>query len=219
MCIVCAHPQKVPEMPLVLDDSLESIKSTKDAVACLEAVGAFDDVTRCADSRKVRSGKGKLRNRRHVSRRGPLVVYSKNDGVYEAFRNVPGVDLCPVSALGLLRLAPGGHVGRFVVYSESAFKSLDALYGTWRKKAELRKYTLPRPTMTNADVVRLINSDEVQSVVKPSKGHAGKRTFTKKNPLNNLNALLKLNPYAKTLKRNAQLFQEARMAQKANASK
>lgn len=146
-------------------------------------------------------------------------MYKENDGVYQAFRNIPGVDLCPVSALGLLRLAPGGHVGRFCVYSESAFKSLDALYGTWRKKATLRKYNLPRPTMTNADVARLINSDEVQSAVRPANYTASKRSFRKKNPLNNLNALLKLNPYAKTMKRNAQLFQEARLAAKAAGKK
>jgi large subunit ribosomal protein L4e len=149
-------------------------------------------------------------------RRGPLVVYNKNDGVYQAFRNVPGVDVCPVTALGLLRLAPGGHVGRFIIFSEGAFKRLDALYGTYRKKAsEKSDYQLPRPQMSNADVVRLINSDEVQSVVLPSKAAYNQRRYNKKNPLTNLNALLKINPYAKTMKRNALLFEEARKAQKA----
>eukprot|EP00035_Acanthoeca_spectabilis_P019658 m.429142 g.429142 ORF g.429142 m.429142 type:complete len:361 (-) comp16962_c0_seq1:121-1203(-) len=207
--------EEVPELPLVADDALESIKSTKDAAKFLEAVGADDDVERCSDSRKIRSGRGKLRNRRHVMRRGPLVVYNKNDGVYQSFRNIPGVDVCPVSALGLLKLAPGGHVGRFIIFSEGAFKRLDALYGTWRKKAVERSYNLPRPTMTNADVVRLINSDEVQSVVQPSKQAFNKIRYAKKNPLTNLNALLKLNPYAKTMKRNAQLFEAARKEQKA----
>jgi large subunit ribosomal protein L4e len=207
---------EVPELPLVADDAIESIKSTKDAMAFLAAVHADDDVVRCGDSRKIRAGRGKLRNRRHVMRRGPLVVYNKNDGVYQSFRNIPGVDVCPVSALGLLRLAPGGHVGRFIIFSESAFKRLDSLYGTWRKKsAEKVGYNLPRPTMTNADVVRLINSDEVQSVVNPAKVAANQVRFNKKNPLTNLNALLKVNPYAKTMKRNAQLFEEARKAQKA----
>jgi large subunit ribosomal protein L4e len=35
-------------------------------------------------------------------------------------------------------LAPGGHVGRFVIWTESAFKKLDALYGTWSKKSQLK---------------------------------------------------------------------------------
>jgi len=29
-------------------------------------------------SRRLRAGKGKMRNRRHVQRRGPLIVYSKD---------------------------------------------------------------------------------------------------------------------------------------------
>ena len=59
---------------------------------------------------------------------------------------------------------------------------------------------LPRAKMVNADLARIINSDEVQSVVKPIKKEV-KRAPLKKNPLKNLNAMLKLNPYAKTARR------------------
>ena len=38
-----------------------------------------------------------------------------------------------VNKLDLLKLAPGGHVGRFCIWTESAFRKLDGLYGTWRK--------------------------------------------------------------------------------------
>jgi len=203
----------VTEIPCVLDDSVEKIKTTKDAVAALKLAGAYADVEKCEASKKIRAGKGKIRNRRKVMRRGPLVVYNRNDGIYEAFRNIPGVDLCPVSSLGLLQLAPGGHVGRFLIFSKSAFNALDAQYGTFTKKASARKYQLPQPIMGNADVVRIINSDEVQAVVAPAKSGSSKG-FINKNPLNNLNALLKLNPYAKTMKRNAILFEQARVAAK-----
>ena len=122
-----------------------------------------------------------------------------------------------MSRLNLLQLAPGGHVGRFIIWSLPALQQLDALYGTWRKVSSKKKnYNLPRPKMLNADVARLINSDEVQSAVRPAKA-AAKRPPHKKNPLNNLNALLKLNPYAQTAKRNAILFSEARAAAKAKA--
>jgi large subunit ribosomal protein L4e len=205
---------EVNEVPCVVDDSLESTSKTKDAVAILKAIGAYDDVQRCIDTKKIRAGKGKLRNRRHVQRRGPLVVYAKNDGVFQGFRNIAGVDVCPVTALNLLQLAPGGHVGRFVVFSESAFKQLDDVYGTFRKQSKAKKnYTLPQPTMNNADITRIINSDEVQSVVR-AKRTGTRRTGAKKNPLTNLNAMLKLNPYAKTMKRQAILYQEARLAAK-----
>lgn len=80
----------VAQVPLVIDSSIEGINTTKKAVSLLKAVSAFDDVNRAASSRKLRTGVGKIRNRRHTSRRGPLVVYAKNDGVYQAFRNIQG---------------------------------------------------------------------------------------------------------------------------------
>lgn len=46
-----------------------------------------------------------------------------------------GITLQNVNKLNLLRLAPGGHVGRFCIWTESAFRKLDELYGTWRKPA------------------------------------------------------------------------------------
>merc|ERR1711922_55848 len=53
-------------------------------------------------------GKGKLRNRRHVQKLGPLVIYDQ--GLTKAFRNIPGVDVIQVDNLNLLKLAPGGHL-------------------------------------------------------------------------------------------------------------
>jgi large subunit ribosomal protein L4e len=209
------HISEVNEIPCVVDDAIESIGKTKDAKALLESIGAYDDVAKAKASKTLRSGKGKLRNRRHVQRRGPLVVYSKNDGIFQGFRNLPGVDVAPVTALNLLDLAPGGHVGRFIVFSKSAFAQLDEIYGTFTDESKSKVgYTLPKPIMANADITRIINSDEVQGVVR-EKRRGSRRTGTKKNPLTNLNALLKLNPYAKTMKRNAILFQEARLAAKA----
>lgn len=59
---------------------------------------------------------------------------------------------------------------------------------------------MPRIPMANTDLARLINSDEVQSVVNAPKAPKFGSTL-KKNPLRNLGAMLKLNPYAKTLRR------------------
>ena len=79
-----------------------------------------------------------MRNRRTVMKRGPVIIYDKDNGVKKAFRNIPGVSLLSVERLNLLRLAPGGHVGRFVIWTESAFKKLDALYGTWSKSSKVK---------------------------------------------------------------------------------
>ena len=76
----------VPEVPLVVDDSASSIKKTAKAVELLKQLGAYADVEKVKASRNIRSGKGKMRNRRYVQRRGPLVVYSEDNGVTPAFR-------------------------------------------------------------------------------------------------------------------------------------
>jgi len=62
--------------------------------------------------------------------------------------------------------------------------------------------SLPTAKITNPDVTRLINSDEIQSVVRPAGQKLQKRPWTqKKNPLVNKAILFRLNPYAKTLRR------------------
>ena len=45
----------------------------------------------------MRTKKGKLRNRRHVQKLGPLVIYDQDQGVTKAFRNIPGVDVIQVN--------------------------------------------------------------------------------------------------------------------------
>jgi len=187
---------QVPEIPLVVDSAAENVKKTKDAVKLLQALGANVDVEKAKASRKLRAGVGKLRGRRHVMRRGPLVVYKKNNGIVEAFRNLPGVDLVKVNALNLLQLAPGGHVGRFCLWTESAMAKLQSLFGSYKTGSSAKKgYTLPRPLMTNTDLARIINSDEIQSVVRPAIVGPKRRT-QKKNPLKNRNVMGRLNPLA-----------------------
>lgn len=62
--------------------------------------------------------------------------------------------------------------------------------------------SLPTAKIANPDVTRLINSDEIQSVVRPAGQKIQKRPWTqKKNPLINKAVLFRLNPYAKTLRR------------------
>merc|ERR1712205_169121 len=161
---------QVPECPLVVDSAIEACDKTKKAMKVLAAIGASDDVEKSKASRQIRSGKGKMRNRRYVQRRGPLVVYGDDNGIRKAFRNISGVELCDVTSLNLLQLAPGGHLGRFVVFTENAISKLDALYGgkNGAPSTEKKGYRLPRQMMTNSDLPRIINSDEVQSKVKPA---------------------------------------------------
>jgi large subunit ribosomal protein L4e len=199
---------QVPECPLVVESSVEAVDKTAKAMKVLEALGAADDVEKSKASRQIRSGKGKMRNRRYVQRRGPLVVYANDGGIKNAFRNIPGVELCDVTRLNLLQLAPGGHLGRFVVFTEEALAQLDGLYGgkNGAVSTEKKGYRVPRSMMTNSDITRVINSDEVQAKVRPAKKSdtATSTKRMKKNPLKNLGTMIKLNPYAKKLKYDGQ---------------
>lgn len=203
--------ENVPEVPLVVDNkTIDNIDKTSKAVALLKALRVYEDVEKVKDSKKLRRGKGKMRNRRYVQRRGPLIVYNEKTPLTKAFRNLPGVELAAVSRLNLLQLAPGGHLGRFVVWTKDAFERLDSIYGTYKKAAQEKvDYRLPRPVLTNADVTRIINSDEVQSQLR-EKIPQQKIHPRKKNPLKNLGFLVKLNPYAKTHKRRELLAKEKR---------
>merc|ERR1711968_45349 len=104
--------------------------------------------------------------------------------------------LANVNRLNLLDLAPGGHLGRFVIWTQGAFEALDGIFGSYGKPSSVKSsFSLPRPIMANSDVSRLINSDEVQAVVRPQKKNG--RQPQRRNPLVNLGAMLKLNPHAK----------------------
>merc|ERR1719240_2144076 len=81
-----------------------------------------------------------------------------------------------------------------IVWTEAAFRKLGPLFGTFRGAAEMKTgYHLPRPMMTNADVARIINSDEVQAACRPAMEPPKKGT-QKKNPLKNKNVMARLNP-------------------------
>ncbi|XP_021866703.1 60S ribosomal protein L4-1 [Spinacia oleracea] len=207
--------ETVPELPLVVSDSIESVEKTSAALKVLKSIGALPDVEKAKDSIAIRAGKGKMRNRRYISRKGPLIVYATEGAkLVKAFRNLPGVEICHVDRLNLLKLAPGGHLGRFVIWTKSAFEKLDVIYGSFDKPSEKKnKYLLPRAKMLNGDLARIINSDEIQSIVRPIKKDYV-RAPLKKNPLKNLNVMLKLNPYAKTAKRMSLLAEKQRAASK-----
>ncbi|KAI0157535.1 60S ribosomal protein L4-A [Xylariaceae sp. FL1272] len=196
----------VSEVPLVIDSSVfegAAAAKTAAAFAILKAAGASADIAKAKASKKLRAGKGKMRGRRHRQRRGPLVIYDPEvDGkeLVKGTRNLPGVETCDVYALNLLQLAPGGHLGRFIVWTSAAFKALDKIYGTTTKPSELKKdFLLPANLVAQSDLSRLINSSEIQSVLRAPKGSSlTKRSGIQKNPLRNKQVMLRFNPYHST---------------------
>merc|ERR1711862_215130 len=104
--------------------------------------------------------------------------------------------------------------GRFCIWTESAFKKLDSIYGTWKAEStEKNHYNLPMAKMTNTDLARLLKSDEIQQVLRAPKNERQRRVL-KKNPLKNIRTMQRLNPFAAVQRRNAILTEEQRKREK-----
>ncbi len=120
---------EVPDFPLVVVDEIQSLKKTKEVEEAFIHIGVWPDIFRVKESRKIRAGKGKMRGRKMKQAVGPLLVVAKNEGIAEAARNLPGVDIASVDNLNVELLAPGTHPGRLTVWTNSAFEKADKLFG------------------------------------------------------------------------------------------
>jgi len=128
-----------------------------------------------------------------------MIVFPDRKGV-QAFRNIFGLDVSYLNTLNLLHLAPGGHLGRFVIWTKSAFDQLDRIFGTFSKESEVKKgFILPLYMLTNSDITRVLESQEVRNAYKAKKLPT-KRASRYKQPTNgmaNRRLKLRLNPFEK----------------------
>ena len=190
----------VPELPLVVDN-LTSEK-TSALLKSLDTIGVAGDLARVRNSKRSRPGQGKMRNSRFTRAKGPLIVYGDaNSTVKRSARNLPGVDVCSVNRLNLLQLAPGGHLGRLVIFTKDAFDQLDDIFGTYRQRAVQKSgFQLGRNMMSCADLARIINSDQIQSKLNMQKTNSDVSSKGKKNPLKNKTIMQRMNPASKSLR-------------------
>jgi len=119
----------VPDFPLVVVDEIQSLKKTWEVKDALIQLGVWPDIYRVRESRKVRAGKGKRRGRKIKQAVGLLLVINENEGIAEAARNIPGVDIVTVEGLNVELLAPGTHPGRLTIWTSSTIEKVDALFG------------------------------------------------------------------------------------------
>jgi large subunit ribosomal protein L4e len=117
--------KKVLNIPLVVSDEFQKLKTTAEAKNALEGLGLWDDVTRARRGVKIRAGKGPARGRRLKHPRGPLLVVLKDEGIVKAARNLTGVDIVEASSLNVEDLAPGTHPGRLTAWTKSALELVE----------------------------------------------------------------------------------------------
>jgi large subunit ribosomal protein L4e len=125
--------EDILEIPLIVTDDFESLKRTKEVEETLIHLGILSEIYRVRESRNTRAGKGKSRGRKMKQATGPLLVVAENRGIVEAAENIPGVDVVIVKNLNAELLAPGTHLGRLTVWTNSAIGKLNELYGEGEK--------------------------------------------------------------------------------------
>jgi len=94
-------------LPLIVDNSLEGLKKTKEVLAVLKSLNMMPLVEKAKKN----------------GTKSPLIVVSEG-GVLKSASNIPGVDVVKVQELKVRHLAPGTHPGRVAIFTE---KSLAAL--------------------------------------------------------------------------------------------
>ncbi len=119
--------EEIVEIPTIIADDIEKLQKTSEVRDFFEYIGAIPDIER-ASVKKIRPGKGKMRNRKYKKKKSLLIVVGKNDGIARAARNFPGVDIIEAKNLSAELLAPGGHCGRLTLWSESAITQLGSLF-------------------------------------------------------------------------------------------
>ncbi|MFT7615470.1 MAG: large subunit ribosomal protein L4e [Candidatus Woesearchaeota archaeon] len=125
--IVIARGHKVPSTyPFVLNNDFETIGKTSDFVKALAAIGLAEELSR-SNAKKIRAGRGTMRNRKYKRPVGPLIVVSDSCAATNAARNIPGVSIVGVSTLNVEDLAPGCAPGRITLFTKPALEKLKEL--------------------------------------------------------------------------------------------
>jgi large subunit ribosomal protein L4e len=117
------HKVKVA-LPIVVDDSFESLSKTSEAHKALSAI-IGDDLARCRDP-KLRTGVRKRKGGKRYPK-SAIIAVADNAPVLRAARNIPGIDAVPASSLTVEALAPGAKAGRLALYSKAALGQIAKL--------------------------------------------------------------------------------------------
>ncbi len=122
--LVSARGHKFSELISVVDSKIESLSKTKDVKSLLLKLNLKDELERVSE-KKIRPGRGTMRNRKYRTKKGPLLVVSKKCSLTDSATNILGIDVCEVKDLNVNLLAPGGNPGRMTLFSEKAIELLD----------------------------------------------------------------------------------------------
>lgn len=112
-------------LPIIVENAIEKIKTTKEAKDTLKKLGVGEDLARAKSGIHIRAGRGKMRGRRYRRPKSLLLVVRNHEKAKCGFGNLAGVDVTTPEHLNIELLAPGGMPGRLTLFSEGALKRLE----------------------------------------------------------------------------------------------
>lgn len=133
--LITERGHKVPEnlvLPVFFDSSVSNLTKASQVKTFLESIGLSEELERVREV-KYRSGVSARRGRGKKKKVGPLFIVVKDEPLFKAARNIPGVSVVDVNLVSLRELAPNGRVGRLTLWSQ---KALEVLEQRVRKYAE-----------------------------------------------------------------------------------
>jgi len=110
--------------PFIIDDTFESLTTTKEVIAALSKLGFTADLAKSQEA-KSRSGKARLRGRSKQVRKSVLFVTATRGPLALAARNIPGVEIANASNVNAKHLAPGTQPGRLTLYTAGSIALLE----------------------------------------------------------------------------------------------
>lgn len=113
------------DFPIVVEDDMEEIEKTSEAIEFLKKLGVYSDIERAKNGKKVRAGKGKFRGRKYKKPVSLLVVLSKDCNGKDAFSNLAGISLKSPDEITVEDLAPGGEMGRLTIFSKNVIDQME----------------------------------------------------------------------------------------------
>jgi large subunit ribosomal protein L4e len=128
------HVSDAKHLPLVIENSMEEVKKIKDMNVILNTLGLGKEIER-AKEKKIRSGRGTARGRKHRKKKGILIVVSEFKGIEKAAGNIPGIDVVRINDLKVEHLAPGGIPGRLTLWTEGALERFERIVGQRHQKS------------------------------------------------------------------------------------
>ncbi len=109
--------------PLILENTIESIKSTKKVNSLLKELKIIKTKRNKPSLNKKTKRSTKLKKYKHIV----TIVVKDDNGIIKAARNIPGINVCVIDRLTVGTLMPGGYPECISIWSENAIKNISEI--------------------------------------------------------------------------------------------